>query len=64
MRHDIKNVKFWETKYKDFNSFLEYTNDLIKYKCLRCNKNYQITIDQKLKERFPNNNANKFILRL
>ena len=31
-------------KYKDPDSFLEYTNfknDLIRYKCLCCNKNYK-----------------------
>ena len=34
---------------------LEYTNfkdDLIEYKCLCCNKNYQQNFDEKLKERF------------
>ena len=53
--------------------FLEYTNfkdDLIKYRCLYCNKNYQPRFDEKLKERFfntykfSNHNNNKFILLL
>ena len=37
--------------------FLKYTNfknDLIEYKCLRCNKNYQQKLDEKLKERVFN----------
>ena len=53
--------------------FLEYTNfkdDLIEYKCLCCNKNYQQTFDEKLKERFfnthksSNHDNNNFILLL
>ena len=53
--------------------FLEYTNfkdDLIEYKCLSCNKNYQHKFDEKLKERFfniykfSNDENNKFILLL
>ena len=55
------------------NWFLENTNfkdDLIKYKCLFCNKNYQQKFDEKLKERFlktykySNYNNNKLILLL
>ena len=58
-------------KYKHSNCFPEYTNfkgNLIEYKCLRCNKNYQHKFDEKLKERFfntykfSNHNKNKFIL--
>ena len=44
----IKNVRYAELiKYK-YCCFLEYTNfkdDLIKYKCLFCNKNYQHKFD-------------------
>ena len=50
---------------------LEYANyryDLIEYKWLVCNKNYQTKFDKKLKERFfntykfSNHDNNKFIL--
>ena len=60
-------------KYKYCDCFLEYTNckdDLIEYKCLCCNKNYQQHFDEKLKERFfntykfSNHNNNMFILLL
>ena len=37
-------------KHKYCNCFLEYTNfknDLIEYKCLICNKNYQQKFDEK-----------------
>ena len=47
----IKNVRL--TKYCE--CFLEYTNfkyDLTEYKCLCCNKDYEQTFDEKLKERF------------
>ena len=40
-------------KYKFCDYFLENTNfkdNLIEYKCLCCNKNYQHTFDEKLKE--------------
>ena len=52
---------------------MEYTNfknDLIEYKCLCCNKSYQLKFDEKLKERFvntfifSNHDNNKFILSL
>ena len=63
--HKIKcklgcNDKKWETygiKYKLSNSFLEYINfkdDLMEYKFLCCNKNFQQNSDEKLKERFFN----------
>ena len=45
-------------------------NDLIEYKCLCCNKNYQCKFDEKLKEqffntyKFSNLKNNKFILLL
>ena len=39
------------------NYFLEYINfkdDLIEYKCLWCNKNYEKAFDDNLKKRFFN----------
>ena len=53
--------------------FLEYTNfkdNVIKYKCLSCNKNYQHKFNEKLKEKSLNtykcfnHDNNKFILSL
>ena len=53
--------------------FLEHENvndNLIKYRCLSCNKNYLNKVDEKLKKRFrntfkfSNNDVNKFILLL
>ena len=53
--------------------FLEYESikdNLIKYKCLSCNKDYSNKLDEKLKKwfknpfQFPNNDINKFILLL
>ena len=44
----IKYVKHVKLKYKDCKCCLEYTNnknDLIEYKCLCCNKNYEKTLD-------------------
>ena len=58
---------------KDCNCFLEYdgvNNNLTKYKCLSCNKEYINKIDKALKKqfkntfKFSNNNINKFILLL
>ena len=66
----IKNVKVAELNINIATAFKEYTgfiNDLIKYKCLCCNKNYQDKFDEKLKERFfntykfSNHDNNKFI---
>ena len=61
-------------KYKDYDyCLLEFENvkdNLIKYKCLSCKKDYSNKIDEELKKRFKNtfrfsNNAiNKFILLL
>ena len=60
-------------KYKYYNCFPECTNfkdELIEYKCLCCNKNYQHKFDEKLKEqffntyKFSNHDNNKFILLL
>ena len=51
--------------------FLEYVKDnLIKYKCLSCNKDYSNRLDEKSKKRFNNtftfsdNDINRFILLL
>ena len=47
-----------------------FKDDLIEYKCLFCNRNYQRNFDEKLKERFfntykfSNHENNKFILLL
>ena len=58
---------------KDCDCFLEYESikdNLIKYKCLSCNKNYSSKLDEELKIRFKNtfrfsnNDINKFILLL
>ena len=59
-------------KNKGFDCFLEYTNskeELIEYKCLCCNKNYQKKFDNLKKcffntNKFPNYDVNKFILLL
>ena len=47
-----KEYKNCITKYKDCGSCLKYTSvkdDLIVYKCLYCNRNYQKMFDEKLK---------------
>ena len=71
--HDDKKCETCRIKYKYCNCFLEYTNfkdDLIEYKCLYFNKNYQQKFDEKLKQqffntyKFSNHNSNKFILLL
>ena len=71
--HDDKKCEICRIKYKYIDCFLEYINfkdDLIEYKCLCCNKNYQHKFDEKLKKRFfntykfSNNHNNKFILLL
>ena len=58
-------------KCKDCECFLENTNfidDLIEYKCLCCNENYQKKFDENLKKqfcntyKFSNHDINKFIL--
>ena len=60
-------------KCKDCDCFLEYESvkdNLIKYKCLFCNKTYSNKTDEKLKKRFKNtfqfsnNDINKFIFLL
>ena len=71
--HDKEQCETCGIKYKDCNSCLECTNakdDLIEYKCLFCNKNYQKTFDENLKKqfvstyKFSNRDINKFILLL
>ena len=46
-----------KTKCKDCDCSLEYEsvkNNMIKYKCLSCNKDYSSKRDEKLKKRFKN----------
>ena len=53
--HDDKKYQTCRIKYKYCDCFLQYKNfkdDLIEYKCLCCNKNYQQEFDEKLKEQF------------
>ena len=72
-RHDERKFETCRTKYSYCDCFLEYTNfkdDLIEYKCLRCNNNYQHKFDEKLKERYfntykcSNHDNNKLVLLL
>ena len=62
-----------KVKYKDCNCLLEYgsvKDNLIKYKCWSCNKDYSNKLNEKLKKWFKNtlkfsdNDINKFILLL
>ena len=63
-------MKYAESNTKLATVFFEYTNfkdELIKYKCQYCNKNYQEKFEQKFKKPFFNtykfsNQNNKFIL--
>ena len=54
-------------KCKDCDCFLEYESvkdNLIKYNCLSCNKDYSNKLDEILRKRFKrffNNDINKFI---
>ena len=53
--HDNKKCETCEIKYQNCECFLEYTNfkdNLIKCKCLCCNKNYQRKFDTNLKKWF------------
>ena len=70
---DDLTERIYKVKCKDCDYFLEYESvkdDLIKCKCLPCNKDYSNKIDEELKERFKdtfefsNNGVNKFILLL
>ena len=60
-------------KYKDCECFLKYESakdNLVKYKCLSCNKDYSSKLGERLKKqfkntfKFSNNDINKFILLL
>ena len=58
----------WKMYCYCFLGYTNFKNDLIEYKCLSCNKDYQHKFDVKLKERFFNTHIfsnydnNKFIL--
>ena len=55
--HDNKKCETCGIKYTYSDCFLEYIgfkDDLLGYKCLCCNKNYQQKFDEKIKERFFN----------
>ena len=71
--YDDKKCETCRIKYKYGDCLLEYTNfkdDLLEYKCLCCDKNYQQKFDEKFKDRFFNtykffnHDNNKFILLL
>ena len=54
---DNLTVGIHKIKCKDCNYFLEYESfkdNLIKHKCLSCNKDYSNQLDEKLKKRFKN----------
>ena len=70
---DNLTERIHKIKCKDCDSFLEYESvkdNLIKYKCLSCNKDYSKKLDKKSKKqfkntfKFSNNDINKFILLL
>ena len=51
--HHDKKCEALGIKCKDYHWYLEYTNfkdNLIQYKCLCCNQNYQEKFDEELKE--------------
>ena len=71
--HEDKKCETCGIKHKYRNCFLEYANfkdNLIEYRCMCCNKNYQHKFDEHLKEKifntykFSNNDNHKFILLL
>ena len=71
--HDDTKSETCRITYEVCDCFLEYTNfkyDLIKCKCLCCNKDYQQKFDEKFKERllntykFSNHINSKYILML
>ena len=71
--YDDKKFEICRIKYKYQDCFLEnanFTDDLIEYKCLCCNKNYQKKFVEKLKQQSlntyecSNHDNNKFILLL
>ena len=48
-RHDDTKCQTCGIKYKHYDCFFEYTKlkyDLIEYKCLICNRNFQIKFDE------------------
>ena len=52
-----KKCETYRIKHKYCHCFPEYPNfkdDLMEYKCLRCDKNYQQKFGEKLKEQFFN----------
>ena len=54
---DNLTERIHKVKCKDCDRFLEYESvkdNLVKYKCLSCNKNYSNKIDEELKKRFKN----------
>ena len=56
-KHDDKKCETCGIKYRYCDCFVQYTNfkdNLIEYKCLCYNKNYQQKFDEELKERFFN----------
>ena len=64
-RHDNKKCETCGIKYEYCDCFLEYSNfkdDLIEYKCLYCNKNYQQKFDKMLKQRLFNTYKVYFII--
>ena len=53
--HDDKKFEIYRIEYKDRDCFLEYANhknNLMEYKCLCCNENYQKKFDENLNSRF------------
>ena len=69
--HDDKKCETCRVKYKYCDFIFEYINfkdDLMEYKCLCCNRNYEHTFDEKLKKHFFNTHKffnrghDKFIL--
>ena len=70
---DNLTKRIHKIKCKECNYFFEYervNNDFIENKCLSCDKDYSIKINEKLKDRFKNtfklsnDDINKFILLL
>ena len=71
----IENVKHVEFNIRiatvfRFFEYMNFESDLIEFKCLCCNKNYQHKFDEKLKKqffitrKFFNRDSNRFILLL
>ena len=70
---DTRTEGIYKIKLEDCDCFLEYesfTDNLIKYLCLSCNKDYSNKTNEELKKqfkntfKFSNNDINKFILLL